>query len=125
LFTLFLVNPSLVHQRKVADSLRIEKNARSQKRKEKLERIRQARENMEEELKRLKSLKKLQIVEKIRKIQAVAGKSLIEVARFDRLIETGEFDEKQFDREMEAEFGEEYYEQSDEQEAELRRFLKL
>ncbi|GAB2287140.1 hypothetical protein Dimus_021526 [Dionaea muscipula] len=99
----------LGHSRFVEGSVRKKENARKRQRESKEERMARAEMERKEEVKRLKNLKKKEITDKLNRIREIAG--LGEDGGIpltaDDLEE--EFDPEEYDKKMNAAFGEQYY----------------
>ncbi|PSC75398.1 KRI1-like protein [Micractinium conductrix] len=98
----------ITYPRNMEGTVRKEDDRRKRKRQEKAERLAAEEEARRAELKRLKNLKKAEIEDKLHEIQSVAGKAAPRQELLDRLV-TGDFDPEEYDRQMAAAFGSEYY----------------
>ncbi|GAB4820679.1 hypothetical protein N2152v2_007725 [Parachlorella kessleri] len=108
----------VTYPRKLEGVVRKEDDRRKRKRADKAERLRAEESQRQQELKRLKNLKKQEIEEKLSEIQQVAGRAAPNQELLDRLV-AGDFDPEEYDRQMAAAFGDDYYQGADEGEEDL------
>ena len=101
--------------------MRKKNEGRIEKWKEKNERRKEEKKKMEEEIKQLKKIKKEEIFDRIEKIQKIGGTNKFS-ENFQNFIEK-EFDPNTYDKEMKENFNEEYYENEDENEEDLKGFF--
>ena len=103
------------YPRTIEGTVRKKDDRRAQKRQEKAARKAAEEEERRRELKQLKNLKKMEIENKLKEIKNIAGSGAAEEDLIGKLLD-GEFDPEAHDKAMAEAFGEDYYEQGDEEE---------
>lgn len=103
------------HPRIIEGIVRKKDDRRKQKRAEKAERKLREEEERRRELKQLKNLKKMEIEDRLREVQNIAGEGAAEEDLLGKLLD-GEFDPEKHDQAMAEAFGEDYYNQGDDEE---------
>ncbi|KAL0049758.1 hypothetical protein WJX82_009349 [Trebouxia sp. C0006] len=98
----------VTHPRILENTVRKTDDRRKRKRAEKAQRKAAQESIQQEEVKRLKNLKGQQIQERLQRIRDIAGPSGQDDAALDALMQ-GDFDPDQYDKQMAAAFGDEYY----------------
>lgn len=99
----------IAHARKVPESMRRPDERRKRAREARTLRKQKEKAAKTEDIKRLKNLKKKEIQTRLLAIQEAAGDG-VDVTGIDL---DGDFDPEEFNRQMESNFGEKYYEQND------------
>eukprot|EP00887_Chlorella_sp_A99_P002553 scaffold6.g2553.t1 len=109
----------VTHPRKLEGTVRKEDDRRRRARAEKAARKVAEEAARREEVKRLKNLKRQEIEERMTRVRRVAG-GVSQRALLDRLV-AGDFDPEEYDAQMAAAFGDDYYEAEveDERESDL------
>eukprot|EP00890_Picochlorum_soloecismus_P004968 jgi/Picsp_1/5472/NSC_02831-R1_protein len=105
----------VTHARQIDDVVRKSDDRRKLKRAEKAARKAQEEEERRLELKQLKNLKKAEIEKKLEEVKTVAGLGAPDQNILGQLLD-GEFDPEAHDKAMAAAFGEDYYDQGDDEE---------
>ena len=105
----------VTHSRQIDDVVRKSDDRRKLKRAEKAARKAQEEEERRRELKQLKNLKKAEIEKKLEEVKTVAGLGAPDQNILGQLLD-GEFDPEAHDKAMAAAFGEDYYDQGDDEE---------
>lgn len=100
------------YPRNIATSVRTKDDRRKRKREEVKERKQKEKEQKREQLKQLKNLKRNEIMEKLKKLQELTGNEQLAFSQADL---EGDFDPKQHDQLMQKFFGDEYYQEEDEE----------
>lgn len=98
----------VTHPRVMEHVVRKPDERRKRKRAEKAERKAAEQTTQQQEVKRLKNLKSQEIQDRLQKIKDIAGASGQDNAAFDALMK-GDFDPDEYDKHMEAAFGDDYY----------------
>ncbi|DBA96751.1 TPA: hypothetical protein ACH3X1_015590 [Trebouxia sp. C0004] len=98
----------VTHPRILENTVRKTDDRRKRKRAEKAQRKAAQESIQQQEVKRLKNLKGRQIQERLQRIRDIAGPSGQDDAALDALMQ-GDFDPEQYDKQMAAAFGDEYY----------------
>lgn len=96
------------YPRDISTSVRKQDDRRKTERERKEERKEQERKQKEEEIKRLKNLKREEIMNKLRQIQEASGTNLKNIEALDL---EGEFDPETYDKQLQAVFDEEFYQE--------------
>jgi len=116
-------NQVLTYSREHPESLRQDAGKRKEKRLEKEQRKKDIIAQEKEDIKHLKSIRKQEILERLKKIEETAGSELKDENIIDKII--GEdFDPEKYDKVMNEQFGEDYYENEDQEENELEDYVK-
>jgi len=105
----------VTHSRQIDDVVRKSDDRRKLKRAEKAARKAQEEEERRRELKQLKNLKKAEIEKKLDEVKTVAGLGAPDQDTLGQLLD-GEFDPEAHDKAMAAAFGDDYYDQGDDEE---------
>jgi len=108
----------VTYPRQIEGTVRKKDDRRAQKRQEKAARKAAEEEERRRELKQLKNLKKMEIEDKLSEIKHIAGSGAAEEGLIGRLLD-GEFDPEAHDKAMAQAFGDDYYDQGDEDEDDL------
>lgn len=98
----------VTHPRVLENTVRKTDDRRKRKRAEKAQRKAAQESIQQQEVKRLKNLKGQQIQERLQRIRDIAGPTGQDDAALDALMQ-GDFDPDQYDKQMAAAFGDEYY----------------
>jgi len=113
----------LTYSREHPESLRQDAGKRKEKRLEKEQRKKDIIAQEKEDIKHLKSIRKQEILDRLKKIEETAGSELKDENIIDKII--GEdFDPEKYDKVMNEQFGEDYYENEDQEENELEDYIK-
>lgn len=100
------------YPRNIATSVRSKDDRRKRKREEVKERKKKEKEQKQQQLKELKNLKRAEIMDKLKKLQELTGN---EQLAFNDVDLDGDFDPQQHDQLMQKVFGDEYYEENEEE----------
>ncbi|NP_001002041.1 protein KRI1 homolog [Danio rerio] len=100
------------YPRNIATSVRSKDDRRKRKREEVKERKEKEKEQKQQQLKELKNLKRAEIMDKLKKLQELTGN---EQLAFNDVDLDGDFDPQQHDQLMQKVFGDEYYEENEEE----------
>ena len=101
------------YSRDDANTVRKKDEGRKRKREKRKERKIVERKKIEDELRMLKNLKKEEIKSQLAEIRSVAGSSFINESSMQKILE-GDYDPDLFERQMNEEFGNDYYEGEEE-----------
>lgn len=105
----------VTYPRNIEGTVRKKDDRRAQKRQEKAAKKAAEDEERRRELKQLKNLKKMEIESKLTEIKNIAGSGAAEEDLIGKLLD-GEFDPEAHDKAMAAAFGEDYYDQGEDDE---------
>lgn len=108
----------VTHPRQLEGTIRKEDDRRKRQRAEKAARKAAEEESRRAEVKRLKNLKKAEIEDRLHEVQTVAGAAAPKTELLDELL-AGDFDPEAHDRAMAAAFGDEYYDEGDEEDQDI------
>ncbi|GAA6110815.1 protein KRI1 homolog isoform X1 [Tachysurus ichikawai] len=100
------------YPRNIATSVRSKDDRRKKKREEVKERKKKEKEQKQQQLKELKNLKRSEIMDKLKKLQELTGNKQLAFSEVDL---EGDFDTQHHDQLMQKFFGDEYYEDNDEE----------
>ncbi|KAL6780210.1 hypothetical protein ACKKBF_B14020 [Auxenochlorella protothecoides x Auxenochlorella symbiontica] len=103
----------VTHPRQIEGTVRKEDDRRKRRRAEKAARLAAQEEERAAEMRRLKNLKKEEVNARLREIQAVAG-GTAPPAELLQALADDEFDPDEYDRQMAAAYGEDFYEAEEE-----------
>ena len=112
------------YERNNPDSMRIQDNKRAEKRKEREGRKIEEKVNFKNEVDHIKLLKKEQIDKKISKLMEAGGLSRISSEKTLNTLMAQDFDDQQFDTQMNNIYNDEYYEDEDEDEDKLKKYVE-
>lgn len=104
--------------RRITDTLRREDTRRKRKRKEREERKQAEKERLQEETNRLKRLKRQEIERKLEQVKHAAGTSNLPI-NMNQL--DADFDPDEHDRQMQQQFGDDFYESEEQNPEELAK----
>jgi hypothetical protein len=88
------------------------------------ERKKQEKEEMRENMKMLKDIKKNMIEEKLSRLQQISGLTEEDDKQKLQQLINGQFEGKEFDRQMGEIFGEEYFDQEEENERKMKKYVE-
>lgn len=112
------------YEREVKETMRKKDETRADKRKEREQRKKEEREEFKSEVEHFKSLKKAELQNKIQKLLKAGGFADMDKATSLQNIVNNDFDEKEYDKQMEKVFNEDYYDDADENEDELMKYIE-
>jgi len=98
------------YPRTIEESYRRKETKRKQERDKAKERKEEEKEKRVSEIQQLKALKRKEILEKLEKLQEITGRDDLPLQGFDL---DADFNPEEYDRQMNAFFNQEYYEETD------------
>lgn len=108
----------VTYPRQLEGTIRKEDDKRKRQRADKAARKEAEEEARRAEVKRLKNLKKAEIEDRLQEVQTVAGAAAPKTELLDELL-AGDFDPEAHDRAMAAAFGDDYYDEGDEEDQDI------
>jgi protein KRI1 len=111
-------------ERDVDDTMRRKDETRADKRKEKDQRKKEEKNAFRDEIEHLKELKRDELNSKIKKLLLAGGLGTEDKAKKLQDLSAREFNEEDYDKQMQSIFNENYYDEEDEAEDELLRYVE-
>ncbi len=102
------------YPRTIASSVRSESHSRQLSRQQRQQKKKEECEREQEELRRLKNLKRRRVEDQLKQLSEVTGNSVAGLEDLAGQLEE-DFDPTAYDQSMEAVFGEEYYQEEDDE----------